>query len=788
MKTKLSIFFLIFFLIFTQKTFSNTNKQTNHVLGCNNEVSQNYLKNIDSLKIKKIEIDIHNYRKWIVNSIRIITSPSRFTANKYKRRFNSTLTITYENNTRCVFEGRVRHSGDEKDHISISGNTIVQSLDVHLKNGNIRGITKFKLLRPNTRGNLEDEILLTQLLRDLNYLAPRTIKVNARINEASSVMIFQEKAAKELLEFNKRREGPILEGDERFLFKKVESLPDNQLSNWSIGAVPLMNESIKHMLTKQVNSGIIHKSKEHKNMSFNSLTKLNLIYLNFSNKFQNEKNNFNLFDYDLDNTLLGIFDPKNILKLDVYNLLMQATNSHHGLSPNNRKFYWNSLENYFEPINYDSNPNIESESPKATAAIFRLPISNEFFKAFDILDSKLKNLDLVKVHKNLNSQGSNLSLAELNLKIKKILHNLVAIKNNYSETSTEELIEYNRFKSFDNILAKFNETLNEVDPNVYLVKHSEDDDKLQRCKIFLQMCEDYNFSTENLSKLLEGELILNKKAYQYIGKSLNFENIITHKNYKKLNFKKTTIVYDEFIEIRQSSNGNQIDIYQNAPGSRVYLINGEIENLKINFHGYKIKDSELDLKVYPRNYPIDINGLTGCLSLINLKAKNISINANESSCEDAVNLINVNGSLNEINIKNSFSDGLDVDFSNLEINSIKIDLSKNDCVDFSAGNYKINMLNLKNCGDKALSVGEKSFVTLNKIIIENADIGIASKDSSIVKLNDAYLKNLKTCVAAYKKKQEFNGGFIEVENMKCENYYKKTDIDLHSKILNKYEL
>ena len=170
MKKKLSIFFLIFFLIFTQKTFSNINKQTNNVLGCSNEVNQNHLKKIDSLKIKKIEIDIHNYRRWMVNSIRIITSPSRFTANKYKRRFNSTLTITYENNTRCVFEGRVRHSGDEKDHISISGNTIVQSLDVHLKNGNIRGITKFKLLRENTRGNLEDEILLTQLLRDLNYL------------------------------------------------------------------------------------------------------------------------------------------------------------------------------------------------------------------------------------------------------------------------------------------------------------------------------------------------------------------------------------------------------------------------------------------------------------------------------------------------------------------------------------------------------------------------------------------------------------------------------------------
>ena len=47
-------------------------------------------------------------------------------------------------------------------------------------------------------------------------------------------MLFQEKAAKELLEFNKRREGPILEGDQKF-FKLVKDIPDNNLSNWDVG-------------------------------------------------------------------------------------------------------------------------------------------------------------------------------------------------------------------------------------------------------------------------------------------------------------------------------------------------------------------------------------------------------------------------------------------------------------------------------------------------------------------------------------------------------------------------
>ena len=52
-------------------------------------------------------------------------------------------------------------------------------------------------------------------------------------------MLFQEKAAKEMLEFNKRREGPILEADERFFYKSVSKIEDNNLSGWDMGVVGL---------------------------------------------------------------------------------------------------------------------------------------------------------------------------------------------------------------------------------------------------------------------------------------------------------------------------------------------------------------------------------------------------------------------------------------------------------------------------------------------------------------------------------------------------------------------
>ena len=133
-------------------------------------------------------------------------------------------------------------------------------------------------------------------------------------------MLFQEKSTKELLEYNHRREGPILEGDQKFFFKLVEDIPDNQLSNWSVGTPILRSKSIKAMLSKQSNSNIIHKSYNHKKISYNALNNLNLIYLYYANRFQDEKNNFNFFNYDLDNSLLALFDPKKTIKLEMYNL------------------------------------------------------------------------------------------------------------------------------------------------------------------------------------------------------------------------------------------------------------------------------------------------------------------------------------------------------------------------------------------------------------------------------------------------------------------------------------
>ena len=292
---KKSLIVLTLFFIFSNSLIADQIKLDKNFRGCKGEISKAFLYSNNQIPIKSIEVDTKDYRKWTINGVKILTSRYRYVEERYKRRFSAKVSVFYKDGTSCVFDARIRHSGDEKDHISLLGNSITQSLDIHLKNGNIRGITKFKLLRPKVRGVLEDEIFLTEVLRNLDYIAPRTIKVNTRVNNLKTTMLFQEKAAKEMLEFNNRREGPIFEGDERFFFKSVEKLPSNQKSNWDIGVVPLMNNSVKHLLARQVNTSIMQKSEGLNKMSFNSSTNLNLIYLYYSNKFQDGTNNFNYF-------------------------------------------------------------------------------------------------------------------------------------------------------------------------------------------------------------------------------------------------------------------------------------------------------------------------------------------------------------------------------------------------------------------------------------------------------------------------------------------------------------
>ena len=90
--------------------------------------------------------------------------------------------------------------------------------------------------------------------------------------------------------------------------------------------------------------------------------------------------------------------------------------------------------------------------------------------------------------------------------------------------------------------------------------------------------------------------------------------------------------------------------------------------------------------------------------------------------------------------------------------------SDNDCIDLSAGKYEIKQFNVSACADKGLSVGEKAVVFIDDFVANGATIAAAVKDSSFLSIGSASIDSVQTCFAAYRKKQEFDGARLVLED------------------------
>ena len=747
----LKIFFLIFFLSFSFSTKADISK--NLCLDENNKFFNDFSENVMP---KTISIEIKKNKKWQKDNFKILTSKGTI-EKKYKKRHSANVNVLFQNNISCIFKAKVRRHGDFKDHIELRDGNIIQSLDVHLINGHINGITRFKLLLPKTRNNPNDEIILTEIFRSLNILAPRTFYVTLNNQTTKLRMLFQEKAVKEFLEYNKRKESVILEGDERYLY-------DDDLNHFT-------NSAYHFSLSKISNKKLIDKNPEYRNIMIDAIAFLNEFYLDALNHYIIENN----YEYDnskiqnllLDKSKATILEKKN----DIYNNIIFATNSFHALIPHNRKFYWNAEYQSFETIYYDGNPNILT-----TLNIGILPKDKNFFNSLNTTLDLFNNLNLPKLKNNIinNFNTEKYDMKEIDLKLGRILNNLIEMKK--SEKNIDFKKNFN--PDYDKNLKIYFKRIKNLPQQIIPIFSDPIDNNFYECT--QDICSEIYFNNQNLVALLNGKYKNDEKYYQFIGvhkiedKKLR-EIFIKKDNLINLSYQNSTLSYNKNDYMLNKINSNTLEFIQKKPNTKITIKDGSIKNTKIILRLIPLK-KDLNSKT------INQNGLTGCLNLIDLNIENIIIEVKNANCEDAINIIRSKGHIKQIKSIGSTNDGLDMDFSNITIDDLMITNAGNDCVDLSFGNYQITNTKLNFCGDKGFSVGEKSKVFSDIIFIKNSNIGIAAKDSSIAELQNLYFDNVNICLAAYKKKQEFNGGIIKAKKMKCLNYDKIIDIDIFSKV------
>ena len=341
-----------------------------------------------------------------------------------------------------------------------------------------------------------------------------------------------------------------------------------------------------------------------------------------------------------------------------------------------------------------------------------------------------------------------------------------------------------------------------------ILKHFETSnlkEKINKRGMLYTFTKDYKYylceiNVEN--EKVEGcQLLTNAEYNNTISKTAMSKSLVYGKYNKNILFPVNLGSFDEFRKIIKIENSLEsqdqtflldkpyLYIFEiNSEKERIYnflfennearlIISGNSANNRFNFVG-----NDQVIKNENRSR-FDENLLTGCASFLNMKFKNDSIFSKNMKCEDAVNVINSEGKINEVEILKSEYDGLDLDYSNILINKMFISESGNDCSDFSFGNYIIHESIVDECGDKGFSFGETSKAVVKNSLIKNSLIGLVSKDNSFVKVENSKAINVKEyCLSAYNKKPEFEGGTIIKSNFICEKESLKEFQDLKSSI------
>ncbi len=136
--------------------------------------------------------------------------------------------------------------------------------------------------------------------------------------------------------------------------------------------------------------------------------------------------------------------------------------------------------------------------------------------------------------------------------------------------------------------------------------------------------------------------------------------------------------------------------------------------------------------------------------------------------DDCLNIIRSKFQMDKTLFKNTRADAFDCDFCEGMIdNSSFVDIG-NDAVDISGTEMLLNNIVIENVGDKGLSAGENSQMTVRNVQITNAEIAITSKDKSILKLENGEVYKSTIAITAFQKKSEFGPGIVIVKGLKVE--------------------
>ena len=640
------------------------------------------------------------------------------------------------------------------------------------------GLEEFAVQKPITR-NYIYEYIFHKLLETNNLISLKYFFINLSINDTNQgVYAIEEGFSKELIERNKKRNGPIFGVDE-------------VASDGSGGGITY--PFIKYDLYSKK-----FWISNYPKMTSHAIAKLN-----------------NLKENNIETA--NVFDLKEWAK---YFAVIDLTNAIHGIITKSVKLYYNPSTGKFEPIGFDghygtnniqnfllldfldinnkncgyicherewifkffkkNNGELNEEFIQLYTDALRKITSEKFIEKF-----KNDNLDKINFYNShLYSDGSRTDRGLFKGAGYYIYNkNYLSDRANYIKNRLKNLEEIGFLEAslingkikFDNVGHFFLKKLDKVcDENVisseFIFKNIEIDFN-KGCKYFIGKKKLNLFNNINLSKDLSydiesesldfSNLVGIKKINNdyYLTKDISIkENYIFPKNKKliikpgvKINFEEDKVFVSEGAIEFQGAQDNPIKIYsKNKVGSII-----------LNNNDYMLDHVILENLSYPKN---KTKILYGGLNIINSNVTILNTTIKKSNSEDAINIIDSKSFINNLKLENIKADAIDIDFGKVEFGTIDCENILNDCFDVSGAHVNGKILNAKNIYDKGISFGENSKGIIEIANLDNNKLGIAVKDQSSLEINKKNSKDNNIDIAVFNKKKSYAGAIFKLHN------------------------
>lgn len=687
----------------------------------------------------------------------------------------------------------------------------------------------FKILRPD----ILNEFISHKLFSKADVLTTRYGFKPVYINGKSiGIYAFEEHFAKQLIEYNLRREGPILKFDEDPFWR----LNQNMVLNKKYLSLPYYN-------TAKVSAFGLGKILEKPNLKKQFDIAQGLMYQYKDGSAPIEE----LFDIDA---------------LAKYWALVDISSGRHGLAWHNQRMYYNPVICKLEPINFDNYTDQYEKTGVAKLTPLEIidqstisPDANLYhfiFKSYKFLEKyrfylhKYLNDGILEdvVSENINQIDKNESLIQVEYTDYKFDRNFL---NDNAKILRKELINLDKkieegfFNDFSyeikkvqadtsylpHIIPHFvnayysqnengkaellienysgseikalgladenNRLIHSFGNDISLLPYNEIAKDTLVNTVYSSQASKFVFKVSDHDDILYSDLSLWKKMtgkspYQKLLHSFDFEAC------KLYNLKGDSLmikgehIIDELVLIPENKivvfeEGTKIDFVSHGgfiSYSPVFMMGTDKNPILISSsdstaNGFTVLKGNIrslvQNVVFENLNTLNFEGwtLTGAVNFYESDVDIHHSEFNQNHCEDALNIIRSDFKVLNSKFKHIYADAFDSDFCTGLLKDSQFQNVGNDAIDFSTSQIHVEDCIMRDIGDKGVSGGEGSTLWVSRAKLLRCNIGAASKDLSEVELNDVSIDSCNYGLLALRKKPEYGAAIFRTNNLKINN-------------------